>query len=429
MFARFFRFKEQKTSLRIEITAGVTTFMTMAYILTINPSILSSTGMDKNALFTTTAIAACFATLLMAFWAKLPFALAPGLGLNAFFAYTVVNGMGYSWQIALTAVLIEGIIFIILTATNIREAIINSIPLNLKYAISAGIGLFIALLGFKNAGIIETDPNNFLKLGNLNSPFVWISLIGLITAGVFMILQIKGALLWGILISTIIGIPLGVTKFTGNIVSLPPSIEPIFFKFTFHEIFSFKMLIVVFTFLFVDMFDTLGTLIGVTTKAGMVDKNGKIPRAKEALFVDAIGTSVGAVLGTSTITTYMESAAGVTEGGRTGMTAFVVSVLFALSLFFAPLFLMVPAAATAPALILVGLFMLSPIKNADLENMDEAIPVFLTLLIMPLTMNISEGIVFGVVSFVFLKLFSGKWKQVSLVMYILSLFFILKFIL
>lgn len=429
MLERIFQLKKKGTNGRTEIIAGLTTFMTMAYILAVHPGILSTTGMDKGALFTATALSACIATLIMAFWAKLPFALAPGLGLNAFFAYTVVAQMGYSWQTALTAVFLEGIIFIILTYFNIREAIIKSIPLNLKHAISAGIGLFIAFNGLTDAGIIVDDPNTLVTLGDMSSYTVWITLIGILLVGVLLIFRIKGALLIGIIISTLIGIPLGVTQIpANNLVSIPPSLEPIFFKFDFSDLFSLNMLIVLFTFLFIDMFDTVGTLVGVSSKAGMLDKDGNVPNAKQALFADSIGTTVGACLGTSTVTTYVESAAGVAEGGKTGLTAFVVAIMFAFALLFSPIFLMIPKAAAAPALIMVGLFMMSPVQKINLEDYAEAIPVFLTIIIMPLTMSISEGIVFGMLSYVLLKVFTGKWKQVSLVMYILSIFFVLKFL-
>ncbi len=428
MLERIFNLSKNGTSIRVEVIAGLTTFMTMAYILAVNPGILSTTGMDKGALFTATALSACLATLIMAFWAKLPFALAPGLGLNAFFAYTVVAMMGYSWQTALTAVFLEGIIFILLTFFNVREAIINSIPLNLKHAISAGIGLFIAFAGLKDAEIIVEDPNTLVTLGSMSSHAVWITLTGILIVSILLIFKIKGALLIGIIISTIIGIPLGVTLLPeNNLVGLPPSLEPLFLKFDFSNLFSFNMLIVLFTFLFIDMFDTVGTLVGVSSKAGMLDKNGNVPNARQALFADAIGTTVGACLGTSTVTTYVESASGVAAGGKTGLTSFVVAVMFVLALLFSPLFLMIPKAATAPALIMVGLFMLSPVQKINLEDYSEAIPVFLTIIIMPLTMSISEGIVFGMLSYVLIKVFTGKWKEVSLVMYILSIFFILKF--
>lgn len=429
MLERIFHLKKAGSNVRTEILAGLTTFMTMAYILAVHPGILSETGMDKSALFTATALSACIATLVMAFWAKLPFALAPGLGLNAFFAYTVVLGMGYSWQIALTAVLFEGIIFIFLTLFNVREAIINSIPLNLKHAISAGIGLFIAFIGLTDSKIIVEDPKTLVTLGNMSNHSVWIAFTGILIVSILLIFKIKGALLIGIIISTIIGIPLGVTPLPGKtLVGLPPSLEPILFKFDFSDLLSVNMLVVLFTFLFIDMFDTVGTLVGVSSKANMLDKNGNVPNAKQALFADAIGTTVGACLGTSTVTTYVESAAGVSEGGKSGLTALVVAVMFALALLFSPVFLMIPKAATAPALIMVGLFMMSPIKKINLEDYAEAIPVFLTIIIMPLTMSISEGIAFGMLSYVLLKVLTGKWKKISLLMYILSIFFLLKFI-
>ncbi|WP_243141249.1 NCS2 family permease [Alkaliphilus pronyensis] len=421
-----FKLKENKTNVKTEILAGVTTFMTMAYILVVNPDILSATGMDFNALFTATALSAAIATIAMAFLANYPFALAPGMGLNAFFAFTVVIGMGYSWEFALTAILIEGIIFLLLTFFNVREALVNSIPLNIKHAVSVGIGLFIALIGFKNAKIVTAYESTLVTLGDLGSPGVLLALVGLVITGILLAKKVKGALLIGIVATTAIGIPLGITPMPSQIISAPPSLAPIFFKFDFSQIFSLDMLIVVFTFLFVDLFDTLGTLVGVASKADMLDKDGKLPKAKQALFADAIGTTVGACLGTSTVTTYVESASGVAEGGRTGLTALTSGVLFALSLFLAPLFLIVPSEATAPVLILVGLFMMTPITKIDLEDYTEAIPAFLTIVMMPFTFSIAEGIVFGIMSYVFLKLFTGKGKDVSIIMYALTGIFILK---
>ena len=377
MLEKFFKLKENKTTVRTEIIAGITTFMTMAYILAVNPDILLVTGMDKNAVFTATALSAVVATLVMALWAKLPFALAPGMGLNAFFAFTVVLAMGHSWQFALTAVFLEGIIFLLLTAFNVRELIVNAIPMNLKHAISAGIGLFIAFIGMQNAGLIVKSDATMITLGNMGEHTIWIALFGLIVSGVLLALKVKGALLIGIFAAAILGIPLDVTHLPeGNWVSMPPSLEPIFFKITFAEIFSTDMLVVMITFLFVDLFDTVGTLVGVASKANMIDKDGKLPRVKQALFADAVGTTTGALLGTSTVTTYVESASGVAEGGRTGLTALSTAGMFALALFFAPIFLMVPGAATAPALILVGSFMLSPILKINFEDYTESIPVF-----------------------------------------------------
>lgn len=428
MLEKFFGLKENGTSVKTEVLAGLTTFMTMAYILAVNPDILSATGMDKNALFTATALSALVATLVMALVAKLPFALAPGMGLNAFFAFTVVLGMGYSWQFALTAVFLEGIIFLILTAFNIRELIINAIPLSLKHAVSAGIGLFIAFIGLQNAGIIVNNDATLVSLGNMGSPAVLIAIFGIVLIAILLILKVKGALLIGIFAATVAGIPFGVTHMPqGSLVDVPPSISPIFAQFEFHNVFSVDMLIVLFTFLFVDMFDTVGTLVGVSSKAGMLDSEGRVPRVKQALFADAIGTTAGALFGTSTVTTYVESASGVAEGGRTGLTSLTTAGLFLVALFFAPLFTMVPAAATAPALILVGFFMMSPIQKINFDDFTEAIPAFLTIIIMPLTYSIAEGIVFGMLSFVLLKIFTGKVKDISLVMIVLALLFLLKF--
>ena len=428
MLEKLFQLKDNKTTVRTEILAGITTFMTMAYILAVNPSILSATGMDKNALFTATALASLIATLFMAFVAKLPFALAPGMGLNAFFAFTVVLGMGHTWQFALTAVFLEGLIFILLTAFNIRELIVNAIPMSVKHAVSAGIGLFIAFIGMQNAGVIINNDATLVGLGDMGSPGVILALLGLVLTAVLLALKVKGALLIGIFVVTIAGIPFSVTQLPeSNLVSLPPSISPIFMKFEFSQILSLDMLIVLFTFLFVDMFDTVGTLVGVSDKAGMLDKQGRVPRAKQALFADAIGTTAGAMLGTSTVTTYVESASGVAEGGRTGLTSLSVAVMFAIALFFAPVFTMVPGAATAPALILVGFFMMSPILKINFDDFTEAIPAFLTIIMMPLAYSIAEGIVFGMISYVLLKLMTGKHKDLSIVMIILAILFVFKF--
>ncbi|QGY44466.1 NCS2 family permease [Maribellus comscasis] len=428
MFEKFFKLKENGTSAKTEILAGITTFMTMAYILAVNPDILSATGMDKNALFTATALSALVATLVMALVARLPFALAPGMGLNAFFAFTVVLGMGYSWQFALTAVFLEGIIFLVLTAFNIRELIVNAIPISLKHAVSAGIGLFIAFIGLQNAGIIVNNDATLVGLGNMGSPAVLIALGGVLLTAVLLVLKVKGALLIGIFAATIAGIPFGVTHFPeGHLIDTPPSLSPILFKMDFSNIFTTDMLIVLFTFLFVDMFDTVGTLVGVSSKAGMLDKDGKVPRVKQALFADSIGTTFGAMLGTSTVTTYVESASGVAEGGKTGLTSLTTAALFLVALFFAPLFTMVPAAATAPALVLVGFFMMSPILNIDFDNYTESIPAFITIIFMPLTYSIAEGIVFGMLSYILIKILTGKFKDISIVMLVLAVLFILKF--
>ena len=430
MLNKLFKLDKFQTNIKTEIIAGITTFATMGYILVVNPQILAISGMDKGAVFTATALSAIFATLIMALYANRPFALAPGMGLNAFFAFTVVKQMGYSWQFALTAVFIEGIIFILLTFFHIRTAIINSIPFNLKKAVSVGIGLFIAFIGLQNAGIITANSTTLVALGNISTKPVIIAIIGLIVTGFLLAKNIKGALIIGIIFSTLLGIPLGVTHLPENfqIISIPPSIAPTFLQFDFSNIFSLDMLIVLFTFLFIDFFDTAGTLIGVSTKAGFIDENGNLPDVKKALFADAAGTTIGAMLGTSTVTTYVESAAGVAAGGRTGLTAFSTAIVFAIALFMAPLFTIVPSVATAPALVLVGLFMMSPIKNIDLTDYTEAIPAFITIIIMPLAYSISEGIAFGMITYVILKVLVRRGKEVSILAYIIAALFILKYV-
>lgn len=385
--------------------------------------------MDWGGVFTATAIAAMIGTLAMALLANYPFVLAPGMGLNAFFTYSVVLGMGKPWQFALTAVFIEGIIFIILSFFKVREAIFNAIPMNLKKAVSVGIGLFIALIGFINAGIITANDGTVIGLGKITAAGPLLALIGLIIMGVLYVKNVKGALLIGILITTIIGIPMGVTQLPEGIINAPPSIAKVAFQFEWGHIFSFDMLIVVFTFLFVDIFDTVGTLVGVSSKANMLDENGKLPRVSQALLADAIGTTAGACLGTSTVTTFVESASGVAEGGRTGLTSLTAAAFFFLALFFSPIFGMIPGQATAPALILVGLAMISSVGEINFKDYTEAIPAFLTIVMMPFAYSIAEGIVFGIVSYVILKLLSGKYKDISVVMYILAVLFILKEIL
>ncbi|PIE61210.1 MAG: guanine permease [Desulfobacterales bacterium] len=429
MLEKFFKLNEHNTNLRTEIVAGLTTFMTMAYILAVNPDIMSAAGMDKAALFTATALSALVATLVMALVAKLPFALAPGMGLNAFFSFTVVLGMGYPWEMALTAVFLEGMIFILLTFLNVREAIINAIPMSIKNAVSVGIGLFIAFIGLKSSGIIVKNEATLVTLGNMGNHAVWVAFIGILVSSVMLALNKKGALLAGIFIATLAGIPLGVTHVNDlTLFSVPPSLSPIFFKFDFSKIFTADMAVVLFTFLFIDMFDTVGTLVGVGAKAGLLDEKGRLPRAKSALMADAVGTTFGAMVGTSTVTTFVESAAGVAEGGRTGLTSLTVAVLFFLSLFLSPLFLMIPSSATASTLVMVGFFMLSPIRDIDLEDTTEALPAFITFLMMPLTYSISEGIVFGMLSYVAMKVLSGKQKEVSPMMAVIALIFVLKFI-
>ena len=401
---KFFRLKEHGTNVKTEIIAGFTTFMTMAYILAVNPDVLSSTGMDKGAIFTATVVSSIIATLIMGLFANLPFALAPGMGLNAFFAYSVVLGMGYSWQTALTAVFIEGVIFLILTIFNVREAIVNSIPVNMKRAISVGIGLFIAFIGLQNSKIIINNDATLLGIGNITSGSALLAIIGLIITAVLLSYNVRGAILLGILITTVIGIPMGLTKLSPHASFVPPSLE----------------------FLFVDMFDTVGTLVGVCTKANMLTRGGEVPRCKQALFADAVGTVVGACLGTSTVTTYVESASGVAEGGKTGLTALVVVILFTISLFLSHIFLAIPSAATAPALIIVGLFMMTPILEINFADYTESIPAFICIIFMPFAYSIAEGITFGVLSFTILKLMSGKTKDISVLTWILSALLLLK---
>ncbi|MFV3014012.1 NCS2 family permease [Clostridium botulinum] len=425
----YFKLKENGTTFKTEILAGMTTFMTMAYILVVNPGILSQTGMDFGAVFTATALSAAIATLLTGLYAKLPFAQAPGMGLNAFFAFTIVKQMGYSWEFALTAVFLEGIIFILLTIFNVREAIVNSIPNNIKKSISVGIGLLIAFIGLDNARVVihPKDGGTIVALGNITSGDALLAIIGILITGILLAKNIRGALLIGIVITTLIGIPMGITKVPTSFFSMPPSLSPIFLKFEWHNIFTPNMFIALFTLLFMDMFDTVGTLVGVATKAKMLDKNGNVPRVKEALFCDAIGTTLGACLGTSTVSTFVESASGVAEGGRTGLTAVSTATMFLIALFISPLFIMIPSPSTAPSLILVGLFMMSPIKEIELDDFTEAIPAFLTIIMMPLSYSISDGIVFGVVSYIVIKTLTGKVKDVSLTTFIIGILFILKF--
>lgn len=428
MLKKLFGFDPAKTTIRTEILAGVTTFLTMSYILAVNPGMFSLLdGMSAGAVFTSTALAAIVGCLVMALWAKLPFGLAPGMGLNAFFVYTVCMGMGYSWQFALTAVLIEGLIFIVLTLTNLREAIVNAIPTSLKNAIGAGIGLFIAFIGLQNAGVIANNDATLVSLGDITSGSALLALIGLVITGVLVVKNVRGALLIGILLTTLIGIPMGITNF-GGVVSAPHSISDIFCKFEWSQVWSLDMLVVVFTFLFIDMFDTIGTLVGVCTKANMITPDGKIPRVKEAFMADAVATTVGACLGTSTTTTYVESASGVAQGGRTGLTAFVVACCFAVALFFSPLFLSIPSAATAAVLIIVGLFMLEPVKNIPLTDYAEAIPAFICIVMMPLAYSISDGILLGMISYVVLNVLCGNFKRITPTMYVLAILFVLKYI-
>jgi AGZA family xanthine/uracil permease-like MFS transporter len=400
----------------------------MSYILAINPGMFSLLpGMPAGAVFTATALASIVGCLVMAFWGKLPFGLAPGMGLNAFFVFTVCMGMGYSWQFALTAVLIEGFIFIVLTITNVREAIVNAIPMSLRNAIGAGIGLFIAFIGLSSAGVVVHNDATLVDLGNITSGSALLALIGIIITGFLYARNVPGAILLGVLATMVIGIFMGETEFKG-ILSHPESISPIFCKFEFDKIFTIDMLVVVFTLLFIDMFDTVGTLVGVCTKANMVDDKGNIKRLNQAFMADSIATTVGAVLGTSTTTTYVESAAGVAQGGRSGLTAMVVALCFAVSLFFSPLFLSIPAAATAPALIIVGLLMLEPITKIPFNDFSESLPAFVCIVMMPFTYSISNGILLGMITYVLMNMICGNFKKITPTMYILALLFMLKYL-
>ncbi len=425
---KFFKLSEHKTSIKTEILAGITTFMTMAYILVVNPTILSEAGMDKGAVFTTTAIASFIGTVIMGLYANYPFALAPGMGLNAYFAYTIVIGKGYSWQFALTAVLLEGIIFLILTFTKVREMIVNAMPYSLKQAVSAGIGIFIAFLGLYQAGLVKQGQGIPLDLGVITSATSLITIFGILFTILLLVKKVPGAILFGMLATTVVSIICGVSELPKAVVGAPSSIAPIFMKFDFSKIISTEMFVALFAFLFVDLFDTVGTLVGVASKADMLDKDGNLPKARQALFADSIGTTVGAMLGTSTVTTFVESASGVAEGGRTGLTAIVTACLFLLALIFQPIFSVIPVYATSSALIVVGLFMITGIKKINFEDYTEALPAFLTIIMMPLSYSIANGIVFGIVSYAILKLISGRYKEASPVVYILALLFILKFI-
>lgn len=419
-------------SVKIEMMAGLTTFLTMSYILAVNPIILSDAGMDKGAVFSATVIAAAVATMVMAFYAKMPFALASGMGLNAFFAYTLVIVIGYTWQQALAAVLIEGIVFILLTILKVREAIVNAIPLNLRYSISVGIGLFIAFIGLKNGGLVVANDATMTTLGAW-SPTTLVAAGGILLGAILLALKVKGGLFYTIIIMTIIGIPLGVTQIPEGftILSMPCSLEPVALHLDFSRFIAFDIeyIIVVATLLFMDLFDTIGTMIGAATGAGMADKKtGRIHNLSKALMADAVGTTVGALCGTSTVTTYVESTTGILEGGRTGLTSLTVALLFLAALFFSPVFLMIPSAATTSALFLVGVMMLRSIVHIDFIDFTEAVPCFVTMLMMPFTASISEGIVLGMLSYVVVKVCSGRYKELSAVIYILSAFFVLKYV-
>jgi adenine/guanine/hypoxanthine permease len=413
---------------RTEVVAGITTFLTMSYILAVNPTILASTGMDKGALFTSTAIVSAVATLLLAFMAKLPFAQAPSMGLNAFFAFTLVQAMGYSWQTALAAMFAEGIIFILITFFNIREMILNSLPTNLRHAISAGIGMFIAFIGLKNAGIIASNPATFVTLGKF-SPSAILGIIAILASGILMAKHVKGALFYGIILCTLIGIPMGVTQIPQGFlpVSTPHSVAPIFMQFDFHHFFSLNMVMIIFTLLIINIFDTVGTLVGLANKTGIVKADGTIPHVKQAMMSDAIGTTVGSIFGISTITTYIESASGIAEGGRSGLTSFTTGMLFLIALLFSPIFLLIPSSATTGALVIVGVLMIDSVAKIDMSDFTEALPAFITIIMMVLTYSIADGICLGILTYVIVKMCCGRFKDLSVMMYILAAFFIVMY--
>ncbi len=423
-------FDPKRHSTRTELIAGLTTFLTMSYILAVNPSILSVAGMDKGAVFTATALASAIGTLLIAFLAKLPFAQAPSMGINAFFAFTLVLGMGYSWQSALAAVFVEGIIFIVLTAFNIREKIVNSIPKNLRFAISSGIGMFIAFIGLKNAGIIVASEATFVTLGAFTAPAV-LACLGVLISAALIVLKVRGALFYGIIICTLIGIPMGVTEIPEGFlpVSMPQSLAPTFLQLDFAPLLNMDMLLTIFALVFMDIFNTVGTLFGAAAGTEMMDEQGNVKNIKPAMMADAVATSVGAVLGTSTVTTFVESGAGIAEGGRTGMTSLTTGLLFAVALFLSPLFLLVPAAATTGALVLVGVFMLGSIQEIDLSDMSEAMPCFITMVTMVLTYNIAEGMALGLISYTMVKMLSGRFRDVSIALYIVTLLLLARYVL
>ncbi len=430
MIEKLFKLKQNNTNVRREMVAGIITFLTMSYILAVNPLILGDAGMDKGALFTATAVAAIAGTLFMALIANVPIAQAPGMGLNNFFAYSVVLAMGHSWQFALTGVLLSGFCFMLLTVFNIRKIIVDNIPVALKNAIPIGIGLFITLIGLKSAGFVTPNQFTLVQLGNMADPNVWVAILGLVVIAVLLVKKVHGAILIGIIVSTIFAGFMGMIQLPqGSWITLPPSIKPIFFKFEWSSIFTFDMLIVVFTFLMVNIFDAMGTLIGVISKIGKSDRDGNFPQLQKALFADALGTFVGALVGVSPNTSYVESASGVAAGGRTGLTSVSTSIMFILALFLAPIFLMVPAAATAPALIIIGLFMMSSVAEIDFSEISSGFPAFVTIIFMPFTYSIANGIIFGMLSFTLVKLLSGKVKDVSITMYVLALFFLIKIVL
>lgn len=421
-------FDPKTMKVKTELVAGMTTFLTMCYILAVNPTILATTGMDKGALFTSTAIASAIATLLLAFMAKLPFAQAPSMGLNAFFAFTLCQAMGLSWQQALAVLLIEGIIFLAITFLNIRDKILECIPTNLRYAISAGIGMFIAFIGLKNANIIVASDATFVKLGSF-TPVCILGLISIMLSGVLMARRVKGSLFIAIIVSTLVGIPMGVTEIPDGWlpVSTPHSVAPIFCQFDFNGFFTPKMIMVIFSLLLVNIFDTIGTIVGLAEKVGVTKEDGTIPHVKEAMMSDAIGTTAGALLGSSTITTYVESASGIAEGGRSGLTSFFVGVMFLLSVFLAPIFLLIPSAATSGALVLVGVLMVDAVKKIELDDISEAFPAFITMITMVLCYSIADGICLGILSYVLIKMMIGKFKDLNITLYILAVLLLINY--
>ncbi|MDR0598999.1 MAG: NCS2 family permease [Treponema sp.] len=426
---KFFRLQERGATVQRELVAGITTFLTMAYILAVNPGMLSAAGMSAPGVFTATALASAIATLFMAFAANLPVALAPGMGLNAFFTFTVVLGMGYTWQLALTAVFLEGLLFIFLALVNVRELIIKAIPANLKRAVAVGIGLFITLIGFANAGVVVNSGGTIIGLGDISAGGPLLAIIGLVITIALYANRVPGSILIGILATTVIGIPMGVTEVPRQFSPFSMPAAPLFAQFEFSSLLTFKFFTVFFTFLFVDIFDTVGTLVGIAAQAGLTDKNGEIPRVKQALLADAVGTAAGAILGTSTVTSYVESTAGVAVGGRTGLSSVVTGILFALALFLSPLFLLIPSAATAPALIVVGYFMMLSVTHINFKDPTEGIPAFLTIVMMPFAYSIAEGIVYGLLSYVVLKALTMKFKDISIISWVLFVIFVLRFFL
>ncbi len=427
MLEKIFHLSKNKTTVKTEILAGITTFLTMAYILVVNPSILSKTGMDISAVFTATALASFIGTLIMAFVANYPFGMAPGMGLNAFFTFTICLTMKFSWQTALAASLIEGIIFLVLNVFKVRQLIIDSVPQTLKYAISIGIGFFIAFIGLQDAGIIVGSEGTLVTLGNVKSPTVLLALLGIILIAILSYKKVKGSFIIGMFSVYVLGLIFGVSNLPTGIISLPPSIAPVFMQFDFKSAMVIGIIPVIITMLFIDIFDSIGTLIGLASKAGYLDEKGNVLNADKVLTADAIGSTIGACLGTSTPVAFIESAAGIAEGGRTGLAGLTIAVLFLLSLFFSPILTVIPGFATAPVLIVLGLLMMEPITKIDFSDFTEGLPVFLTLILTLLTYSITDGLAFGFISYVLIKLFTGKSKEIPKSMYVISILFVIMF--